>query len=161
MDQIQLDRWKQFSLGLAKKAYPNITPRRREKLMAEVDDCIEWVVCNGLETVDDWDSYIRLPSGGYYESASTRVDQWMWDNNYEREVEDRKGNCEVVCGRFATMIACCVRAGFDVAVAPSCGVLGYTVGDVRNIFDGDVPDWVNGFFSEPLDAAADHEGVWL
>ena len=161
MDQIQLDRWKQFSLGLAKNAYPNITSRRRERLISEVENCIERVVCNDLSAINDWDSSEYRDGRLYEESAGTRVDDWMWENRYVREIEDRKGRCEQVEGRFGTMIACCVRAGFDVAVSPSGGVLGYTVGDVRGIFDGDLPDWVKGFFTETLDGALSHEGVWL
>lgn len=161
MNQIQLDRWKQFSLGLARNSYPNITPARREKLLAEVEDCIEYVVCNGLDAINDWDVADYRDGRLYEYSAGTRVSDWMWDNRYEREVEDRKGNVEVACGRFGTMIICCVRAGFDVAVSPSGGVLGYTIGDVRNIFDGGLPDWVKEFFTDSLDSASDNESVWL
>lgn len=161
MNQIQLDRWKQFSLGLAKNAYPTITTRRTERLMAEVEDCIDYVVCNDLSAINDWDRSEYRDGRLYEDSAGTRVDDWMWDNRFEREVEDRKGNIEVVRGSFGTMIICCVRAGFDVAVAPSGGVLGYTVGDVRRIFDGEVPHWVNDFFSEPLGGASDQDAVWL
>ena len=161
MNQLQLERWRQFSLGLAKNAYPDITSARRNKLLSEVDDCIDYVVCNGLEDVEDWDRAVYRNGKLYEYSAGERVDDWMWERRYEREVEDRKGNVEVVCGRFGTMIACCVRAGFDVAVSPSGGVLGYTVGDVRSIFDGELPDWVKDFFTGPLDGVANDEGVWL
>ena len=64
--------------------------------------------------------------------------------------------------RFEAQISCCIRAGFDVAVAPSAGVLGFTVGTLRRMYDGDIPDWISNFFKEPLtDDVPDDMGVWL
>jgi hypothetical protein len=164
MNEMQLERWNQVSLGLA-RSYADLTPVRKAKLLAAVEDCIDWVVCNGLETVEDWDSSVRYGNGWheYYESAGARVDTYLWDNRYEFEREYKNGNVELVRGRFGDMLAACVRAGFDLAVAPSAGVIGFTVGDLRDIFDGEIPDWVAGYFEDPaamLSAGRD-EGVWL
>ena len=57
MNALQLERWNQVSLGLA-RSYTDLTPARKAKLLAAVEDCIEWVVCNGLETVEDWDAAV-------------------------------------------------------------------------------------------------------
>ncbi len=65
-------------------------------------------------------------------------------------------------------VCCCIRAGLDIASAPSGGVVGFTAGDVRRMFPGGVPDWVfppnerlkywlsdelNGTFAELPDSA--------
>lgn len=164
MNELQCERWKQMSLGLA-RSYTDLTPARKKKLLAEVEECIDWVVCNGLETVDDWDSGVRYGKGWHerYESASTRVDTYLWDNRYKFERENKHG-VEVVRGRFGDMLSACVRAGFDMAVAPSGGVVGFTVGDLRDVFDGEIPDWIADQFAEnkpALLAAGRDEGVWL
>jgi len=163
MNELQYERWKQMSLGLARN-YTNLTPARRAKLLDEVECCIDWVVCNGLETVADWDSGVQYGKGWHerYESVSARVDTFLWDNRYEFERENKHG-VEVVRGRFGDMLSACVRAGFDVAVSPSGGVIGFTVGDLRDIFDGSIPDWVAAHFEDPAAvlAAGRDEGVWL
>lgn len=163
MNNQQYERWKQVSIGLA-RSYENLTPARKVKLLSEVEECIDWVVCNGLETVEDWDSSVRYGNSRheYYESASTRVDQYLWDNRYEFERENKHG-VEVVRGRFGDMLSACVRAGFDMAVAPSGGVVGFTVGDLRDIFDGTIPDWIAEHFENPAELmnAGRNEGVWL
>lgn len=164
MDELQLERWKQLSLGLG-RSYKNLTPARRAKLLDEVECCIDYVVCNGLETVDDWDSGVRYGKGWHecYDSASTRVDTFLWDNGYEFERQYKNGHVECARGRFGDMLLACVRAGFDVAVAPSAGVIGFTVGDLKEIFDGVIPDWIGQHFENPeaLLAARNDEGVWL
>lgn len=162
MNELQLERWKKLSLGLA-RSYSDLTTARKSKLLKEVDNCIEWVVCNGLETVTDWDSRVRYGNGCYDESAGERVDQFLWDNRYEFERNFKNGRFELVTGRFGQMLSSCVRAGFDVAVNPSAGVIGFTVGNLRDVFDGAIPDWVAQYFDNPaaLLTAGDDVGVWL
>ena len=80
-------------------------------------------------------------------------------------------------------VACCVRAGFDCAVKPSMGVLGFTAGQIRRMYPEGVPDWVTngdwetigvkgvvpgvGFVPEPkgdwhpFDSIADEAEIWL
>ena len=162
MNALQLERWNQVSLGLA-RSYTDLTPARKAKLLAAVEDCIEWVVCNGLETVEDWDAAVYENGQLVEYSASTRVDDYLWDNRYEFERENKHG-VEVVRGRFGDMLTSCVRAGFDMAVSPSAGVVGFTVGNLRDIFDGAIPDWIADQFAEnkpALLSAGRDEGVWL
>lgn len=161
MNELQLARWKQLSTGLA-RSHTDLTPARKKKLLAEVEECIDWVVCNGLETVIDWDDSANI-DGIQWDCAGTRVDDYLWDNRYEFERENKHG-VDVVRGRFGEMLSACVRAGFDMAVSPSGGVVGFTVGDLRDIFDGHVPDWISDQFAEnkpALLSAGREEGVWL
>lgn len=41
-------------------------------------------------------------------------------------------------------IRSCIRAGIDMAVEPSAGVMGFTAGDLRRMYRGNVPDWITG-----------------
>ena len=163
MNMLQYERWKALSIGVA-RSYGALTPRRHKLLLEEVENCIDWVVCNGLDTVDDWDSSVRINERLYYESAGTRVDDFLWQHRYEFEREYRNGEVELMRGRFGDMLSACVRAGFDMAVAPSAGVIGFTVGNLRDVFDGNIPDWIAERFAENRDAllaAGRDEGVWL
>lgn len=64
-------------------------------------------------------------------------------------------------------VHCCIRAGLDCASEPSAGVVGFTAGDLREMYPEGVPDWVfppdeqlehwpggepNGVFSELPDS---------
>ena len=44
--------------------------------------------------------------------------------------------------RWCDPPTCCIRAGFDLAVSPSDGVMGFTAGDLRRMYPEGVPDWV-------------------
>ncbi len=43
---------------------------------------------------------------------------------------------------YLSPVACCVRAGFDCAVKPSMGAMGFTAGDIRRMYPEGVSDWV-------------------
>lgn len=64
--------------------------------------------------------------------------------------------------RFANQISCCVRAGFDVAIAPSSGVVGFDVDMLRGMWPEGLPSWVTDFFEPVL--SPDTPGttlIWL
>lgn len=66
--------------------------------------------------------------------------------------------------RLAGPFRACLRAGLDMACEPSGGVVGYTVGDLRQMFPEGVPAWVVDGFGIPrgdFDAAGAGVGVWL
>lgn len=161
MNELQYERWKQLGLGLA-RGYRNLTAARQAKLLDEVECCIGYVACNGLETVEDWDCPVER-DGIRWECAGDRVRDYLWDGRYEFERQYKNGNIKLVRGRFGDTLTACVRAGFDVAVAPGGGVIGFTVGDLRDVFDGPIPDWVAGHFEDPaaLLAAGRDEVAWL
>ena len=39
-------------------------------------------------------------------------------------------------------VRCCLRAGLDLASAPSAGVLGFHKGDLERMYRGKMPDWI-------------------
>lgn len=153
MTEQQHERWKLLSLGLA-QTYKSLTPQRREKLLRAVEGCLDWIVgSHELSEIRDWDGN----EGSAY--VCDDLSDYMWEYRYEME---RGG--EIHRGRFGDMLSACVRAGFDVAVSPSLGVIGFTAGDLRDACGGETPDWVVGFFGDqaasfltaPRDAS-----VWL
>jgi hypothetical protein len=153
MNKTQLRRWKKVSIGLARDCHPNMTEARRAQLVEQVADCIDTLVWNnGLEPIKYWDG-----NRGTFivcDAVSNFVD--------ERHYHVRTSTGEPYENRFARQVNACVRAGFDLAVAPSAGVTGFTIGDLRTIFNRRLPQWVKAFFTPPLSGRiADNEPVWL
>ncbi|HIH2744846.1 TPA: hypothetical protein ACYLN4_000512 [Burkholderia lata] len=152
MNKKQLGRWYQLSIGLARHSYPEITEARRNKVETAVKNFIlnmeSW---HELNDIRSWDGH----PGKVY--ICDEMSNYLFDNRWE--FDGKHGTRDT---RFGTMVACCVRAGFDIAVEPSAGVLGFNVGDLRKIFPRKLPKWVQEFFAEPIDVSVpDTEGVWL
>ncbi len=62
---------------------------------------------------------------------------YYWSDISDTEHEKRQE-------QFCSPVTCCIRAGLDMAVNPSGGVLGFTAGDLRKMYPEGVPDWVTG-----------------
>lgn len=128
-----------------------MTRKRRRKLVSAVRDAVDWIACNGIESIQNWDD------GPDY--VCDRMTDWLDDNgylHYRRSDDAERGN------RFACQVSACVRAGFDVAVSPSAGVLGFCASDLRQACRGKIPKWVRDFFEPPLPIdAAGNEPIWL
>lgn len=69
------------------------------------------------------------------------------------EIEDRFR--EQWSEQWGGPVRCCIRAGLDVASAPSAGVCGFSAGDIRKMYPEGVPDWVKEFF-QPGETVAMH-----
>lgn len=72
--------------------------------------------------------------------CAERSESWnpyYWDDLSDDEYDKRQE-------QFCSPITCCIRAGLDMAVSPSDGVLGFTAGDLRKMYPEGVPDWVTG-----------------
>jgi hypothetical protein len=141
MTKTQLRHWKRLSIGLAKSCHPELTKARQKKLIASVTDCIDTLVWNiGLESISDWNG-----SNGSAVVCDA-VSDFLEDHHYHVRASTQLP----YRNRFRTQVSACVRAGFDVAVAQSTGVVGFTAGDLRAIFNNRPPKWVRNFFTPPL-----------
>lgn len=153
MTEQQYARWLRLAVGLAKSGFPGITRKRRRKLVAAVAEAVDWIACNGLEEIKDWDGN----EGDVY--VCDRMSTWEHDNghlHYHHWTDAEKGN------KFAGQVSSCVRAAFDLAVKPSAGVLGFEVGHLRRACGGRIPKWIRTFFDPPLPINADpKETLWL
>jgi hypothetical protein len=65
-----------------------------------------------------------------------------WNPYYRIDISDEE--FEKRQEQFCGPATCCIRAGLDMAVAVSGGVLGFTAGDLRKMYPEGVPDWVTG-----------------
>lgn len=146
----QLERTTQLAVGLAKSWDSPMTERRREKLVMHVDGAMDRLGCYSSDgKLADWDSKLD----GYH--VSSIIDDYLWDN---RLLMERKGQ---TVGELGNRVACCVRAAIDLIVAPSAGVIGFTVGDFRRAFGGEIPTEIADSFTPPITRdVADDTPVW-
>ncbi len=90
------------------------------------------------------------------------ISEYCFDHGLEREVKHRGGHWEVVQTPVGAGLYCCIRAAFDIAVAQRAGVLGFTTGDLRRMWNRrGLPRWVTDGFTSPLEAAHDAAAVLL
>ena len=147
----EFDRWRDFARRLAWHGWPDATEARKRKIADAVDWFIEMQE-PVKEKIDGWDG--SGPSNDRYYLCD-EVTMFLETQGYYHEDPDKEH-------RFATQISCCVRAGIDVAVHPSAGVVGFTVGTLRRMYDGEIPGWISSWFEPSLTGAeADEDGVWL
>lgn len=153
MTEQQYARWMRLAVGFARSGHPHITRARRRKLVAAVAGAVDWIACNGIEEIKDWDGN----EGEVY--VCDRMSDWEYDNghrHYRTSDDAERGN------KFANQVSCCVRAAFDLAVKPSAGVVGFDVGDLRRACGGRIPNWISQFFDPPLHSGiSDSEALWI
>lgn len=153
MTQKQYERWKEFALAMARDGFERMTPERKKRLTDEVESWFWW-----REFQKDWHKMESWDQGenGYY--VCDLINDFYEEHQHEKPY--RNGDVEVY-GRFYDQINCCLRAGLDVAVKPSAGVVGFTVGDLRRMYGGRVPLWISRQYKGGLAKAKDTEAVWL
>jgi hypothetical protein len=117
------------------------------------------------------DRYGRAPFGPYVCDMVAGLDE-NWNPHYWSRSDSKYEDWDEYWG---SRIRCCLRAGLDLASEPSAGVAGFTAGDLRRMYRGQVPAWLaDGFYTgspfeplpedaEPSDFATvpDEAGVWL
>ena len=140
-------RWKDFSKRLAHHGWPQATDARKERIA----DVVSWFIeqyDSGREDVDGWDG-----NGKVY--VCDDLSEFL-DVHCHRPLDVD------VQTRFEMQVSSCVRAGLDVAVTPSAGVVGFDVGTLQQMYDGKIPAWITEWFEPPLTGAeGETDEVWL
>lgn len=125
--------------------------KQRTERMLEVAQYTIEEICDSscMSDAIDWDKGKRQAFG--YSRSIHRIVEDM--------IENDPNNITQKC---ATIICCCIRIAVDLFVEPSGGVVGYTLGDLRKAFDGDVPQRIMDEFCTDVDADADdNTPIWL
>jgi len=151
MTQEQFSRWEEIAIRMAERIYPNATAARKEKILAEVRNYFWWRhFQEDWPKIEDWDG-----NGDNY-FLCDEVDEFFEKHRHYNRKE------EIYTGWFFNQVTSCIKAGFDIAVRQSGGgVLGFTAGDIRSLWDGDVPDWVKEQLNPSFDSIPDKEPIWL
>jgi len=150
MTEEQFLRWQDFAVRMAEHCYPKATEARREKILEETKNyfCFQ----EDWPEIEDWDG-----NGDNYflgDQVKEFFEKYLHYNRKE----------SYYAGKFYNQVTCCIRAGFDIAVEQSGGVVGFTAGDVRRMWSGkneEVPSWVKEGWEIPFDGILDEEGIWL
>ncbi len=159
MTDLQYLHWKNFSMRMAVRGFDLRLRRSRRRLAWFVKDFFRMFEHNYLHDVrtypnlfariSGWDQTESIPgwsergehaSIGPYVCSIVDEDMERWNPHYW--ADDRRSR------RWDDLWGCrirsCIRAGMDLAVAPSAGVLGFTAGDIRRMYRGRVPAWIFG-----------------
>ena len=147
MTSVQYNNWKDFTTRMAETVYPKATEKRRKTMLQQIRYLFDELECNNeWAKITDWDG-----NGDNYHFGES-LEEFYSDILHWNE----KKQCYT--GKLYNQIVCCICAGFDIAVRQSGGVIGFTIGDVRKMYDGQVPEWVtpDNFNNEPDDMA-----IWL
>lgn len=149
------------------------TPRWQPKLRELVADCLDRFVWNGSFRIFlDWDNSEPHPDDdgtcGFAwkhprELLCDEVRRFIWDMEDEGRLPRRSGFDDPKGeSALAVALTCCIRAAADVAVAPSAGVLGWNVGQLKAMWKNrKLPKWVLSFFESDITNAPDDAAVWL
>lgn len=193
----QYDRWQDFAARMAKTYYASSKRPSAAWVLGTVEDFFANLDEHLVECIRNWDHSEPYPPGHPYvghvdylgraahpSGAGDELTLFLEDyegyaprcrvcREYESTGECRceeidKHRHEQWQDQWGGPIHCCVRAGLDMASAPSAGVLGLTKGDLKRMYPEGIPDWVfppgeqlhywpggelNGTFAELEDSA--------
>jgi hypothetical protein len=172
MNLIQYERWKDFSIRMAKTVYAESTQPTGEWITEKVElyfsDLEKYQGLDVLESTTAWD---QAGENGFHpcdymiEKEAEWMPDWMryaYDDATD-EIELFESECRHRFDEvFFTPVRCCLRAGIDLACDPSSGVLGFTVGCVRKMYPEGIPYWVEECWDDcVLHAAPDEADILL
>lgn len=157
MTREQYERWKDFSRRMVAVA---VSHRKRVPSRAMVLESIDFFFDCRMEP-DVWQ---RVRDWDHTEPTEKERSQWprcaMSVSSHIDDLEeefipgywslDTDRQFELARERWVDPVHRCIRAGLDVAVAPSAGVAGFTAGDIRAMYPEGVPEWVSSFFKPGL-----------
>ncbi len=167
----QFRNWRDFALRMARTCYAESRRPSCDWLVEQVQEFLDRVE-GEADTIVDWDS----PPAYVCDSASEFVwglqPAFRWrlrardvsDQDEDRRAELAEAQWEE---QWGDPIRCCIRAGLDLASAPSAGVVGFTVGDLRSMYPEGLPAWLDAGFCDAtgapvsLTSLPEDSGVWL
>lgn len=141
MDATQYARWEDFALRMARQGWPTITEQRKGRLVTELTGFLDAYRADAPR-ITSWDNG-DLP-------VCDEAMEWFDAHDHG------EGH-----NTFYTQIQCCLRSGLDLVAEASAGVLGFTVGDVRRMYEGTIPAWIAAQYNGDLTAAPDSADIWL
>ena len=175
MTKEQFERWRDFALRMAKTCYSGKLrlPSRKwiiERVTEFLDDMEAY-----YPRIKDWDSRWTDAGPREYPCVSDSMIEFEWNRMpwSVRRLDDGGENADAFTearDRWFGPVNCCVRAGLDMASAPSAGVVGFTLGDLRKMYHEGIPEWIAEGFRDNrgkpytgkrLARLSDREGVWL
>ena len=153
MTPLQFRRWYTFAIRMAHRGWPRLPRSSRRKVAGLVKDFFRLLTSNDdyyrrqgqptvVERIKDWDNtdnsampknyYGRTPTGPL---VCDEVSEFLY--NRKPAYDDHNNT-------WGIRVRCCIRAGLDLASAPSAGVVGFEIQDLARMYRGqkNIPEWV-------------------
>lgn len=152
MTEIEYARWKDFALRMARTCFNNYRRPNRLWIIEQVES---WFGC--LDYDQSWQDYNSWDQDS--PCLCSHVDEF-YDGlccfgHLCRACRDYDPNTECRCIEIEMLayeqfheqwlgpVRCCLRAGIDMVCEPSAGVIGFTAGDIRRMYEDEgVPEWL-------------------
>lgn len=182
MTEQQYQNWCDFALRMARVVYEGHKRPDREFIVEHVKNfLLEWDL-RDYENIINWDSTVTYTMGEYCPCDTYR--EWELECSpgfYWRILRDLELNLdpdndvdvddvaykraqraeEQWVDQFMGPVACCIRAGLDMATEITGGVVGFTVGDLHAMFPRGLPEYVSRHYDADLHSVDATEGIWL
>ncbi len=148
----QIERWKFVTKAYCYGARTEATTARKDRLWGEAEPFIDEYKD---EPVDGWDNDYCLCDHFVETFTDYEHDIWVeeddWGGGYYKENHRY----------FANHLRAAIRAGINAAVNDGHGVIGFTVGEVKEMFGDELPEWFACQYKECLINADDRAGIVL
>lgn len=183
MNRVQYRRWKDFAIRMSLKGWPvrQVMGKTHQAIVipAVVDFFheMEWDYSSDIIRMESWDDtrtdhskkdpYGHSLHGPYVcdivSEMLSEYNPYYWDSEeYDKAYESWDD-------KWGGRIRACIRAGMDLAVEQSGGVLGFTKADIEHMYPEGVPKWIqkgwikgNGEERPVMwEAISKTEGMWL
>lgn len=144
------EKWMDFSTRLITVLYT--TDERKEKVHNEVTNFIRKFKD---EEIHGWDTFVEYEFYGKHDIGGIAEDITYFGRYRLDSMHEPKWNS------FYNQISVATRAGLDVATEEfSGGVIGLTIGDLQDMYEDDIPDWVKNSIGI-IDENDSEEEIWL
>ncbi len=154
----QLKKIKNFSRDWISKV---VAKRKdyREKLLSVLDDIFD-EENDGFNILNckDWDwgeKYVNPDNArdtGYYSGLGDRMTELIEYDDYNAYNLTKKAKNDFICT---------IRIAVDLFIKQSGGVVGYTFGDLKKAFDGNIPKEILNSFECDTSKIKDEDCIWL
>lgn len=190
MTQQQFRNWYTFALRMAWRGFKGIPKKSKRKIADMVKDFFRTLSSNYKEEtisrIVDWDHTnscqkckAALEKKDYYScnichctplvcDQVSNMEEY-WNPYYWQDTSSESEHTPYAKwrARWTDRVTCCLRAGLDLASSPSAGVLGFDVCDLRRMYKGNIPNWIDKDFENPEGEKVDLNqgefkiGIWL
>lgn len=136
LTQEQKDRCLDFAKRMVFEGYENITQKRKERLWADV----EWFLTDALEE-GHWGWETGSPNETF--AMCDWISERFGNHEYPSQRWEHK-----VCDlgeqpKYFRILSATCRSAMDIIDDLPGGVWGWTLGDIKRMYDGEIPNWLN------------------
>jgi hypothetical protein len=134
LTQEEKERCLDFAKRMVFKVYNNLTQKRKERLWADV----EWFLTDALKE-GHWGWETGSPENTF------SICDWIHERFEKEEYPSPRWEHKVldlgIYPKYFNMLSATCRAAMDIVDDFAGGVWGWTVGDIRRMYDGEIPSW--------------------